>query len=105
MESARAEESATVICGGNGPADGKILIAGGRSATGSLGATLRSAELYDPATGKFTATSAMKATRAHHSATLIASGPLAGNVPIARGPPEQRAAGHPTPQPSEPSTR
>ena len=45
----------------------------------------KSAELYDPATGKFTATGAMKATRARHSATLIASGPLAGNVLIAGG--------------------
>jgi hypothetical protein len=85
MDTARAQHTATLISGCNCPADGKILIAGGRSATGSLGATLRSAELYDPATGKFTATSAMKATRAHHSATLIASGPLAGNVLIAGG--------------------
>jgi hypothetical protein len=85
MDTARAEHTATLISGCNCPADGKILIAGGRSATGSLGVTLRSAELYDPATGKFTATAAMKATRARHSATLIASGPLAGNVLIAGG--------------------
>ncbi len=85
MDTARAEHTATLISGCNCPADGKVLIAGGRSATGSLGATLRSAELYDPATGKFTATGAMKATRARHSATLIASGPLAGNVLIAGG--------------------
>jgi Galactose oxidase, central domain len=85
MDTARAEHTATLISGCNCAADGKILIAGGRSATGSLGATLRSAELYDPATGKFTATGAMKATRARHSATLIASGPLAGNVLIAGG--------------------
>ena len=50
-----------------------------------VGSTLRSAELYDPATGKFTATGAMKATRARHSATPLASGPLAGNVLIAGG--------------------
>jgi hypothetical protein len=85
MDTARAEHTATLISGCNCPADGKILIAGGRSATGSLGVTLRSAELYDPATGKFSATGAMKATRARHSATLIASGPLAGNVLIAGG--------------------
>lgn len=85
MDSARAEHSATLISGCNCPADGKVLIAGGSSATGSLGSTLRSAELYDPATGKFTATGAMKATRARHSATLLASGPLAGNVLIAGG--------------------
>jgi Galactose oxidase, central domain len=85
MDTARAEHTATLISGCNCPADGKILIAGGRSATGSLGSTLRSAELYDPATGKFSATGTMKATRARHSATLIASGPLAGNVLIAGG--------------------
>ncbi|MGB8681288.1 MAG: kelch repeat-containing protein [Candidatus Binatus sp.] len=85
MDTARAEHTATLISGCNCPADGEVLIAGGTSATGSLGSTLRSAELYDPATGKFTATGAMKATRARHSATLIASGPLAGNVLIAGG--------------------
>ena len=85
MDTARAQHTATLISGCNCPADGKILIAGGRSATGSLGATLRNAELYDPVTGKFIATGAMKATRARHSATLIASGPLAGNVLIAGG--------------------
>jgi hypothetical protein len=85
MGTARAEHTATLIAGCNCPADGKVLIAGGTSATGSLGSTLRNAELYDPDTGKFTATGAMKATRARHSATLIASGPLAGNVLIAGG--------------------
>jgi len=85
MDTARAEHSATLISGCNCPADGKVLIAGGASATSSLGSTLRSAELYDPATGKFTPTGAMKATRARHSATLLASGPLAGNVLIAGG--------------------
>jgi Galactose oxidase, central domain/Kelch motif len=85
MGTARAEHSATLISGCNCPADGKVLIAGGRSATDALGSTLRSAELYDPATGKFTSTGSMKATRARHSATLLASGPLAGNVLIAGG--------------------
>ncbi len=83
MNTARAEQTATLISGCNCPADGQVLIAGG--VTGTQGFTLRSAELYDPATGKFTATGAMKATRARHSATLIASGPLAGNVLIAGG--------------------
>jgi Galactose oxidase, central domain/Kelch motif len=85
MGTARAEHTATLISGCKCPGDGKVLIAGGTTATGSLGSTLRNAELYDPATGKFTATGAMKATRADHSATLIASGPLAGNVLIAGG--------------------
>jgi hypothetical protein len=85
METARAEHTATLISGCNCAADGQVLIAGGTTATGSLGTTLRSAELYDPATGVFTATGAMKATRAGHTATLIMSGPLAGNVLIAGG--------------------
>ena len=83
MNTARAEHTATLISGCDCPADGKVLIAGGTTAAN--GSTLRSAELYDPATGKFTATGAMKATRARHSATLLASGPLAGNVLIAGG--------------------
>jgi len=85
MDTARAGHTATLISGCNCPANGKVLIAGGTTAVGSLGATIGTAELFDPATGKFTATGAMKATRAGHSATLIASGPLAGNVLIAGG--------------------
>ncbi len=85
MDTPRAAHSATLISGCNCAADGKVLIAGGTTAAGSLGSTLRSATLYDPATGKFSSTGAMKATRARHSATLIASGPLAGNVLIAGG--------------------
>jgi len=83
MNTARAAHSATLISGCNCPADGKVLIAGGVTAV--KGSTLRSAELYDPATGKFTATGVMKTTRARHSATLIASGPLAGEVLVAGG--------------------
>jgi len=83
MRTARAEHSATLISGCNCPADGQVLIAGGVKY--SQGPTIGSAELYDPATGKFTATGPMKATRAMHTATLIASGPLVGNVLIAGG--------------------
>jgi len=85
MGTARAGHTATLISGCNCPADGKVLIAGGTTAAASLGSTLRSAELFDPATGQFTATGAMKSTRARHSATLIASGLLAGNVLIVGG--------------------
>jgi hypothetical protein len=85
MSTARADHTATLISGCNCPADGKVLIAGGTTAAISLGVTLRSAELFDPATGQFVATGSMKSTRARHSATLIAGGPLAGNVLIAGG--------------------
>ena len=83
MTTARAEHSATLISGCDCPADGKVLITGG--ATFERGPELKSAELYDPATGAFSPTGSMKTARAHHTATLIASGPLAGNVLIAGG--------------------
>ena len=83
MRSARSKHSATLIAGCGCPADGKVLLAGG--VAGVAGQTLRSAELFDPATNKFTATGAMKSTRALHSATLIGSGPLAGQVLVAGG--------------------
>lgn len=85
MSTARADHTATLISGCSCPADGKVLIAGGTTAAASLGSTLKSAELFDPATGQFVATGSMKSTRARHSATLIASGPLAGDVLIAGG--------------------
>jgi hypothetical protein len=83
MHTARSKHSATPIVGCGCAADGKVLLAGG--VTGVEGETLRSAELFDPATGKFILTGAMKSTRALHSATLIGSGPLAGQVLIAGG--------------------
>lgn len=83
MSTARAEHSATLISGCNCPADGQVLIAGG--ITYSQGPTIKNAELYDPKTGQFTPTGSMKTSRAMHTATLIASGPLAGNVLVAGG--------------------
>jgi Galactose oxidase, central domain/Kelch motif len=104
MDTARADHTATLISGCNCPADGKVLLAGGTSASAGLGSTLRSAELYDPATGKFTATGPMKATRARHSATLIASGPLAGNVLIAGGTSDESGGDVATAELYDPST-
>jgi len=49
--------------------NGKVLITGGSFIGG-----LTSAELYDPATGLFTATGSMGTARANHTATLLPNG-------------------------------
>jgi Galactose oxidase, central domain/Kelch motif len=56
--------------------DGKVLVAGGqRGWTPSAGdGTLASAELYDPATGTWTATGSMTTPRMGHTATLLSDG-------------------------------
>ncbi len=53
--------------------NGKVLIAGGIENFG-FRETLRSAELYDPASGTFTRTSDMKHEREGHAATLLRNG-------------------------------
>ena len=50
--------------------NGKVLIAGGRAGAEALSA----AELYDPATGTFSATGSLTAGRYFHTATLLPSG-------------------------------
>lgn len=67
MTAARARHTAILL------ADGRILIAGGR--TGTNGSEEQaSAELYDPSTGAFTPAGAMINLRGLHSATLLADG-------------------------------
>ena len=51
--------------------DGQVLIAGGQDANFNL---LASAELYNPATGKFTPTGSMSAPRGGNAATLLPGG-------------------------------
>src|ERR1041384_1130171 len=51
-------------------ADGRVLIAGGENTSGTLNQT----EIYDPASGSFTAAANLGAARADHTATLLADG-------------------------------
>jgi hypothetical protein len=63
---------------------GEVLITGGQ--IDGKGTITDTAELYDPATGRFTATSVpMTDPRMRHTATLLREGPLAGMVLIVGG--------------------
>ena len=68
MAEPRGEATAT------GLRNGKVLIVGGGSGHYPSQSVYRSAELYDPATGKFTSTGQMSVGRHKHAAVLLASG-------------------------------
>ncbi|MCI0340070.1 MAG: hypothetical protein L0216_02775 [Planctomycetales bacterium] len=75
LATARSGASATRL------SDGRVLVAGGASATANplfpgvwFPTTLASAEVYDPATGTWSAAGSMNAARSGHFATLLASG-------------------------------
>ena len=51
--------------------NGKVLVAGGVVTAAIL---LASAELYDPATGTWTATGSLNTARYYHTATLLPNG-------------------------------
>jgi N-acetylneuraminic acid mutarotase len=75
MSVARSGQTATLL------ADGDVLVAGGGCNgqaygcdAGSFLSTLKSAELYDPATGAWSATSSMKEGRQFFTATLLPDG-------------------------------
>ena len=57
-------------------ADGRVLIAGGRTGADGTnpGSRIASVELFDPFTGLFTLSDAMAHTRSDHSATLLTDG-------------------------------
>lgn len=67
LSAGRAFASATLL------ANGKVLVAGGGQ-FGSSAPPLNTAELYDPATGVWSATGTMNAARSIHTATLLADG-------------------------------
>jgi hypothetical protein len=75
LKTARAGQSATVLGNGN------VLLAAGQNGGANAG-YLASAELYNPATGKFTVTGSLNTPRILHKAHLLASGDVlivAGN--------------------------
>jgi len=77
MTAVRYQYTATLL------PSGQVLIAGGcLDNGGSPCQTLASAELYNPATGTFSATGSMAAVRADHTATLLPNGKVlvAGGV-------------------------
>jgi Galactose oxidase, central domain/Kelch motif len=85
MTTARFSHTATLL------PNGTVLVTGGSPNLGDLSGgnnsdDLSTAELFDPATGTFTATGAMSKPRSEHTATLLANGKVllaggaAGNV-------------------------
>ena len=64
MGTARDRHTATLL------PSGKVLVAGGESGVG----VSNSAELYDPASGTWTATGSLGTARRNHTATLLPNG-------------------------------
>ena len=84
MTVSRDFHTATLLT--SGPNAGKVLIAGGRTNSGNGYTYLSTAELYDPATGIFTAVSSlMTLARYGHTAAAITAGANIGLVLIAGG--------------------
>lgn len=68
--------------------NGKVLVAGGtREDNGYMVYSITSAEIYDPATGTWTATGSLATARGDHTATLLSSGKVlvAGGRPTFSG--------------------
>ncbi len=68
MPEGRQQQTATLL------PDGRVLIAGGYWSDGQKWRVLSSTEMYDPATGKFSAIGSMGARRDGHTATLLTDG-------------------------------
>ncbi|CAN5481980.1 hypothetical protein BH18VER1_BH18VER1_18410 [soil metagenome] len=82
MNEARLWHTATLL------RSGKVLVAGGGVA-GEIG----SAEIYDPATGRWSTTGSLRTPRAFHTATLLPNGKvlIAGGTANSRGPDQASA--------------
>jgi hypothetical protein len=81
LANARFEHTATFLPNGN------VLAAGGFGTSGIDGIAIASAELYDPASGTWTATATLVHARFRHTATFLPS----GKVLVADGYFERRA--------------
>ncbi|MCL7489434.1 MAG: hypothetical protein M8357_14810 [Desulfobulbaceae bacterium] len=68
LSAARLFHSATLL------PNGLVLVAGGMELTGTLATPLAGAELYNPATNKWTSAGNLSAARLFHSATLLPNG-------------------------------
>jgi Galactose oxidase, central domain/Kelch motif len=68
LQAARQSHTATLL------ASGTVLVAGGDNGHFLANGRLASAELYDPATGKWTATGKLATGRYHYTATLLPNG-------------------------------
>ncbi len=79
MTTSRSLHTATLLANGPAATNGKVLITGGSNDSGDLA----TAELFDPATGTFTATGTMSEARSEHTSTLLANGKVlvVGGVP------------------------
>lgn len=64
MSQARTGHTATLL------SDGRVLVAGGQNTTGAL----KTAEIYDPSTGRFSSTGSMTQPRVNAAATRMADG-------------------------------
>lgn len=68
MTATREEHSAVLL------ANGHVLVSGGNNKTLTTQTPLASAELYNPATGTWTATGSMSSARSGHTSTVLTNG-------------------------------
>ena len=68
MTATRVEHTAVLL------ATGKVLVSGGYKQTSNVVTPLASAELYNPATGTWTATGSMSTARGDHASTVLTNG-------------------------------